>query len=152
MQKKFYAIGIENPKHSDNIDGLLRSAFLLGASYVFTIGGTKYKRSKINTGKFHELIPLFQFEDTDQFIKTIPENASLVSIDINKTSNKTPIEIRNYKHKPIEIFVLGNETSGLSQEILDISEDIVYINVRNNISLNVAVTGAIICQNRKQLL
>lgn len=147
MTNKFYAIGIENPKYNENISSLLRSAYLLGANYVFIIGKS-YKNCKVNTGNFHKLLPLFEFDTIQRFQQAMPKNCKLIGVDINNYGHLTPIELNEYKHYENEIFILGNETSGLSSYALSRVARIIYIKTRNNTSLNVATTGALICSHR----
>ena len=44
----FFGIGIENAKNEYNIGTLWRSAYLMGASFIFTVN-TRYKKTKVQT-------------------------------------------------------------------------------------------------------
>jgi tRNA (guanosine-2'-O-)-methyltransferase len=42
----YYGIGIENVKTAENVGTLWRSAYILGASFIFTIGKRYKKQAK----------------------------------------------------------------------------------------------------------
>lgn len=58
-------------------------------------------------------------------------------------SNNTK-EINEIKSKNKMAFVLGNEGSGISKEVFDLSDEIIKINMNNLDSLNVAMAGSIV--------
>lgn len=51
--------------------------------------------------------------------------------------------IRSYQKEEKMAFVMGNEGQGISQEILDICDDLLYIPIQNIESLNVGVAASI---------
>ena len=53
-------------------------------------------------------------------------------------------ELRDIKEQNKMAFILGNEGSGVSAEIMDIADEIVKIDMRNIDSLNVGMAGSII--------
>ena len=58
-------------------------------------------------------------------------------------SNKTK-DINTIKKEDKMAFILGNEGSGISKEIFDLSDEIIKINMNNLDSLNVAMAGSIV--------
>ena len=58
-------------------------------------------------------------------------------------SNKTK-DINTVKPLGKMAFILGNEGSGISKEIFDMSDEIIKINMKNLDSLNVAMAGSIV--------
>ena len=46
----YFGIGIQNAKTDENIGTLWRSAFIMGASFIFTIG-KRYKKQATDTPK-----------------------------------------------------------------------------------------------------
>jgi len=74
-------------------------------------------------------------------ISKLQDNGYLVYATGLRDNTKELLEV-----KPSEkmAFVLGNEGSGVSKEIMDISNDIMKIDMRNIDSLNVAMAAAIV--------
>ncbi len=61
QQTKFFGIGIYKPKSSENIGSLWRTAYILGAQYIFLIG-KRYTKQKTDVLHTWSRIPLFQYE------------------------------------------------------------------------------------------
>ena len=70
----YYGIGIIQPKTSSNVGTLLRSAYQLGASLVYTIGG-RYKSSSTDTLNVPARIPLIEVNDWNAFVENSPHSA-----------------------------------------------------------------------------
>ena len=69
-------------------------------------------------------------------------NFTIYSTVINK--NSTKFSDTNYNSK--SVFILGNEANGINKELIDISDNQIYIPMCGNIqSLNVAVATTAIC-------
>jgi len=54
--KGYFGIGIVNCKRDTNLGTLWRSAFVLGASFIFTIGSTRFVSMIIDALKIFDLI------------------------------------------------------------------------------------------------
>lgn len=55
LNANMFGIGVYHPKHEINIGTLIRSAYIFGANYVFTVG-RRYKRQSSEKGfaeKYH---------------------------------------------------------------------------------------------------
>ena len=81
----YCGIGIMGHKRDHNIGTLWRSAYILGASYIFTIG-KKYKKQTSDVLKTWARIPLFHYEDFDDFRKHIPYDCRLVGVELDERS------------------------------------------------------------------
>ncbi len=147
MKKGYFGIGIENPKKNENVGTLIRHAYLLGASYVFIIG-RKYKKHAADTGDFGKLMPIYEFETIKEFTNSTPKHCELIGIDINNYGDKVPKSIVEFEHPRNAVYILGNESGGLSKEALNSVSQIVYIPTKDNISFNVATTGAMFLFDR----
>lgn len=136
-----FGIGIENLLSHENLGTLWRSAQLMGASYIFTIG-KKYKFQKTDTTKAHKAIPLFQFLDFDEFFATMPKESKLVGIEIDDKAES----LSTYEHFRTCIYLLGSESNGLSDYAKNMCHDLIYIPSTG--CLNVSVTGSIVLYDR----
>ena len=141
MKKGYFAIGIQNPKTEENIGTLWRSAYILGAAYIFTIG-KRYKKQASDTPKSWKQIPLFNYETFEEFYKNIPYDCRLVGIELTDIS--TPIS--EFKHPERCIYLLGAEDSGLSKEAIEKCHELVVL--PGDICLNVSVAGSLAIYDR----
>jgi tRNA G18 (ribose-2'-O)-methylase SpoU len=137
----YYGIGIENVKTAENVGTLWRSAYILGASFIFTIG-KRYKKQASDTTKSWKHIPLYNYESFELFYESMPYNCRLVGVEINDKS----IPIREYKHPERCIYLLGAEDSGLSKVATDRCHELIVL--PGNLCLNVAVAGSLVLYDR----
>jgi len=143
MKRKrgYFGIGIYNHKFGVNVGTLWRSSFILGASFIFTIG-KKYKSQAMDTTKAIRHIPLFYFDTIEDLKKSMPKEAKLVGIEMTEDA----IDIKNYKHPQQAIYLLGTEDVGLPDDVLEMCDDV--IKLPGDISLNVSVAGSIVLFDR----
>jgi len=141
----YSAIGILYHKREYNLGTLWRSAYILGASFIFTIG-TKYKKQTSDVLKTWSRIPLFHYDDFEEFRNNIPYDCRLVGVEL--TDDATPL--KDFKHPRRAIYLLGAEDNGLPQKVLDQCHEVIQL--PGNYSLNVAVTGSIVLNDRVQKL
>jgi tRNA G18 (ribose-2'-O)-methylase SpoU len=141
MNRGYFAIGIEHTKTKENIGTLWRSAYLYGASFIFTIG-KRYKYQASDTPKAHRHMPLFHFDSIDQI--PIPKDCAVVGVEMTETS----IELEKYKHAERCIYLLGAEDHGLSKEALDMCDYVIQIPCLRDQSMNVSVAGSIVLYDR----
>lgn len=135
----YFSIGIYNPIHEVNVGTLWRSAYQLGAAYIFTIGA-KYRQQASDTGKAHRHIPLFHYETIDDL--QIPRNCTLIGIEFPGQ------QLSAFSHPERAIYLLGAEDHGLPEEIKNRCDTIVSIESIRQPSYNVAVAGSIVMHNR----
>ena len=135
----YFGIGIYHSKTEVNIGTLWRSAYQLGASYIFTIG-KRYQMQSSDTPKTWRHIPLFHYETIDEL--QIPHDCQLVGIEMGG------IELQRAKHPQRAIYLLGAEDHGLPQNIIDRCHKIVSIPSLRTNSYNVAVAGSIVMYDR----
>lgn len=140
-EANYFGIGVLQHKRGHNIGTLWRSAYILGASYIFTIGKS-YKKQTSDVLKSWREIPLFHYEDFDDFYKHIPYNSQLVGVELDERAQM----LTEYSHTPRAVYLLGAEDNGLPPEILDRCHDLIQLPGTN--SLNVAVAGSIVMHDR----
>lgn len=137
----YFGIGIYNTKVGMNVGTLWRSAAIMGASFMFTIG-KRYKKQSTDTMKAWRHIPLYTYEDFPHFYKCMPYDTKLVGVEILDTS----VDISTYSHPERCVYLLGAEDVGLSKEAITHCKDIVQLPGKH--CLNVAVAGSIVMFDR----
>jgi tRNA G18 (ribose-2'-O)-methylase SpoU len=137
----FFGIGIEHTKTETNVGTLWRTANILGASFIFTIG-RRYKRQSSDTLESWRHIPLYHHDTFEDFYKTIPYDCVLVGVEMDERS-KT---IKEYKHPARAIYLLGAEDHGLTEKALTHCHHLVVLPGER--SMNVAVAGSIVLFDR----
>jgi tRNA(Leu) C34 or U34 (ribose-2'-O)-methylase TrmL len=141
----FFGIGIYQPKKDVNIGTLWRSAHILGASYIYTIGN-KYHRQASDTTAAYKNIPLFEYKDFEHFQKSIPRDTKLVAVELDEKA----IPIEKFAHIERAVYLLGSERIGLPKEVLNGCDTIVQLPGEH--CLNVSVCGSIIMYDRMMKL
>jgi tRNA G18 (ribose-2'-O)-methylase SpoU len=140
----YFGIALYNPKIQTNWGTILRTANILGASFISTIGN-RYTQDASDTCKTKRHIPIFHFRTFEEFKQSIPNNCDLVGVEL--TSNST--ELRHYLHPERACYLLGAEDSGIPEEIIKQCQDV--IRLKGEYSLNVAVAGSIVLYHRVAL-
>ena len=139
--ESFFGIGVFAPKTSHNIGTLWRTAYILGASFIFIIDG-KYNHQTSDTSKTWSKIPFFKYENFDHFYDSMPHSTQLVGLEMGE--DVKPLEI--FEHPPRASYLLGAEDNGLPKEIAARCHHLVKLPGKS--SLNVAVTGSIVIYDR----
>lgn len=136
-----------------NIGSIFRIADALGVENIYLTGSSLTPpNSKIHkTSRATEKYVPFQFEQNalhaiDQ-LKT--EHYRIICLEI--TSNSIAIENLTLNPNDKVCLILGSENKGVSQELLDVSDDVVHIPMLGkNSSMNVANACAIACYDLNQ--
>jgi tRNA G18 (ribose-2'-O)-methylase SpoU len=100
----YCGIGIMAGKTPENVGTLWRSANLLGASFIFTIGG-RYKRQCSDTMQTPRHLPLWEFEDFECFSHSRPAGCALVGIELDERARS----LKDFCHPPRAVYLLGAE-------------------------------------------
>lgn len=139
VSRGYFGIGVENLKTKINLGTLWRSAYCLGADFIFVIG-KRYKYQCSDTVKAYRHIPLYNYEDTAHFLKSRPMDCPLIGVELsNKATN-----IYSFVHPQRAIYCLGAEDSSLT--FIDKCQSTIQIPSR--FCLNVATAGAIVMYDR----
>lgn len=137
----YYGIGVYLSKSKENIGSLFRTAFILNAQYIFTIG-QRYDLQKSDTVKAYRNIPLFQYNSFEEFYSTIPKDCKLIGIELCDRS----VPLTNFVHPERCIYLLGAEDYGLPKDIIDKCNAVVQL--PGKFSLNVSIAGSIVMYDR----
>ena len=137
----FFGIGILNNSDEINIGTLWRSAYILGASFIFTVD-KKYKHQGSDITKSWTRIPLYHYKTFEELKNNLPYSTQLIGVEMGEAA--TPLA--EYIHPDRAVYLLGNEISGLPPQIVEQCQSL--IKLPGEYSLNVAVTGSIVMYDR----
>ena len=137
----YFGIGIENIKTHYNLGTLFRSALIFNSNFIFTVN-KRYKKQCSDVFKTYNQIPLYHYNDFDDFYNHLPYSCKLIGVEITDDAQ----EIKNFQHPNKCVYLLGSEDSGLTKKAISKCHDI--IKIPGNKSLNVSVAGSIIMYDR----
>ena len=137
----YFGIGCINMKIKDNYGTLFRTAQVFGADYLFLIG-SKFEIQKTDTMKSWKHLPVYQYDNFEDFKNHLPFNTKLIGIEM--TENAIPLN--NYKHPKQACYILGAEDKGLPNEVINNCNEIIFLPGER--SLNVSVAGSIVLYDR----
>jgi tRNA(Leu) C34 or U34 (ribose-2'-O)-methylase TrmL len=137
----FCGIGVFHPKTSINVGTLWRSAHVLGADFIFTVG-RRYERQSSDTTKAWKHLPLFNFESMDDLHEHLPYGCPLVGVELDPRA----VPLSGFKHPERACYVLGAEDHGLSLDALERCHAVIQL--PGTYCLNVAVAGSIVLHHR----
>lgn len=143
MTRGYYGVGVYQPKNQINIGTLWRSAQILNASFLFTIG-RRYKPQSSDTMKTWRHLPIYNYQTFDSFKDNLPFDCMLVAVEINDCA----IDLSRFKHPDRCVYLLGAEDTGIPQQVLDKCHRIVRL--RGDFCLNVATAGSIVMYHREE--
>ena len=138
----FYGIGVQQAKFEANIGTLLRSAVCLGADFVFVIG-RRYQRQASDTVASWRHIPLYLYDDLDDFAAHRPFDVPLVGVELAESA--APLE--SFVHPERAIYLLGPEDGSLSRDAMRMCQHIVQF--QSAYCLNVAAAGTVVMYDRQ---
>ena len=137
----FFGIGIMNNVNGLNIGTLWRSAYIMGASYIFTID-KKYKKQMSDVTHTWKKIPLYHYKNFDDFYENQPAATRIIAVELDDEA----VMLDQFEHPAQACYLLGNEQAGLAPKILRRCHGIVKL--PGHFSLNVAVAGSIVMYDR----
>lgn len=143
MIRGYFAIGIYQPKTSENVGTLWRSALILGAAYIFTIG-RRYKKQCSDTTQAWRHIPLMEFQKWEDFTAHLPHDAKLIAVENSPCAKP----IKNFCHPERAIYLLGSEDNGLPPLALSAAQQTIIL--PGKYCLNVSVSGSLVMFDRNQ--
>ncbi len=141
MKRGYFGIGVYHPKHEVNLGTLLRSAYQMGADFVFTIG-RRYDKQAADTTKAWRHVPLYHYEDYDDFKAHLPLACPVVAVEMGGRS------LSRFSHFERCVYLLGAEDHGIPQDVLDKCHYVVSLDAVRMPSYNVAVAGSIVMYDR----
>ena len=97
----FYGIGILNNANEFNIGTLWRSAYILVASFMFTVT-KKYKPQSSDVTKAWTKIPLYHYETIGELKHNLPHSTKLIGVEMVKQS----IPLIQFQHPIRGVYLL----------------------------------------------
>jgi tRNA(Leu) C34 or U34 (ribose-2'-O)-methylase TrmL len=142
----WFSMGIYRGKTEPNHGTLWRSAYQLGAAYIFSIGARYNRNSEEITDVYNswQKIPFFQYSDWESFMQATPYGCPWVAVEIGGTP------LPDFEHPKRAIYFLGSEDLGLPSSIIDHCHFQVSIPSVRKLSFNVATAGSLIMYDRLQ--
>lgn len=140
-QKGYFEIGVYQPKYAENIGTLMRSAYQLGASGVFTIG-KRYSRQAGDIFNIAKHVPMRHFESVDECINAMPNGAKLIGVE------KGGDELSGFAHPPQAVYLLGAEDTGLPADVIERCDALITLDAIRAPMYNVSVAGSIVMYDR----
>lgn len=137
----FFAIGIWHGKTEINVGTLWRTASILGASEVFTVG-RRYKAQASDTTRAWDHIPMRHYADMADLKAHLPFSTLLVGVELDHST----VPLADFQHPERAVYLLGAEDHGLSPETVRQCHRLVKL--PGTTSLNVAVAGSIVLYDR----
>lgn len=141
MNRGYVGIAVYHPKTKANVGTMWRTADLLDADFLCTIG-RRYQRQSSDTMKSTKHLPLFEYQSFDDFYEHMPRDCQLVGVEL--TDDAVPLE--QFKHPERAIYVLGAEDHGIPPEMLKRCHH--KVRLRGRRSMNMAVAGSIVLYDR----
>lgn len=138
----FFGIGIYHPEQQENLGSLWRSAYILGASFIFTIGKNKFVKESSDVTHAWNKIPLYTHTDFDGFYDALPYSTQLIGVEMHEDA----IAVNHFEHPHRAVYLLGCESSGLPSKVINRCHKLVSL--PGNFSLNVATAGAVLLYDR----
>lgn len=144
----YFGIGIVRGKTEGNHGTLWRSAFQMGAAFVFTVGAS-YRSGKNGSAesnadvtKIYKHVPMFSFENEAQLTTNLPYSVPWVGIELGGTP------LHEFEHPERAVYLLGSEGNGLPSGLLKACQHVVTISSERYASFNVSVAGSIVMYDR----
>lgn len=142
ISRGYFGIGVERSKTEANVGTLWRSAYSLGASFVFTIG-RRYPRQASDTCHAWRHIPLLEYADVDDFRAHIPYDCQVVGVELTADARS----LETYTHPERAVYLLGPEDGSLSRAAQGMCQSVVRF--ESAYCLNVASAGTIVLYDRQ---
>jgi tRNA G18 (ribose-2'-O)-methylase SpoU len=147
-----YSVMMQNIDHDFNFAGVIRCANALGARTVYHLCDKKHydRRGTVGTHKYTEVISLKTIEE---FISIRSQFSRVIAVDCNREEFSGPInslyDIREFPDNCLLIF--GSECSGITKEVLDICDEMIYIPMYGSVrSFNCATASGIVMNSVAQ--
>ena len=154
MKSKFYLI-LPNIRSCHNVGAMFRTADACGVSKLFLVGYTaqppKIQIDKVSLGA-EKWMPWEHKKDLVKLIKSLKKKKVCV-VGLEKTETSEKIEDLKIKNGQDIALVVGNEVDGISDDILELCDDVVHIPMYGKKeSFNVSIAAGIAMYEIKKLI
>jgi len=135
----YFGLAMFQPKTTDNLGTMWRSANVFGAAFLATIEN-RYHHQSSDTMATPRHVPLFHYDTTALFLEMLPADAVVVGVEMGGRNLCT------WHHPERAVYVLGPEDGSLPPEIVERSRSVVTI--PGDHCLNLAVAGSVVMYDR----
>lgn len=137
----YFGVAVWHPKVGINIGTLWRSAAILDAAFLCTIG-KRYPPQASDTIKAPRHTPLWHFTTPDDFWEHIPPDCRSIAVEIHKRAKSLP----TFVHPERAVYILGPEDGSLPESLVDRAYAVIQI--PGAYCFNLAVAGSIVLYDR----
>ncbi len=134
-KRGYWGIAFYEPKFEENIGTAIRSAHCFGVDFIAVIG-KRYKKQPSDTMATERHIPIYEYENLDDFLKHIPIGCEIIGIEVDGKN------IIGFKHPERAIYFLGGEDRNIPKEIEK------RLKIETSHCLNMAVAASIVMFHR----
>lgn len=134
-KRGYWGIAFYEPKFEENIGTAVRSAHCFGADFICLIG-RRYKKQPSDTMATERHIPIYEYENLDDFLRHIPIECEIIGIEVDGEN------IIGFKHPQRAVYILGGEDRNLPKEIKK------RLKIETSHCLNMAVAASIVMFHR----
>lgn len=140
----YAAIGLDNPKSSENVGGVLRAVGCYGASAVF-MSGHRFSKAPTDVKKQWRHTPVIE---TDDLQLIIPYDCVPVAVDLIIGAKS----LVDYKHPERAFYIFGAEDATLGERVLSWCRDVIYVPTTSCMNLAATVNVVLYDRMAKQLI
>lgn len=137
----YFGIGCMGMKTSENYGTLFRTAQIMNADFIFLIGA-RFKKQASDTMKSWRHLPLFEYNDFEDFNNHRPYDCKLIGIELDEKA----IPLKDFEHPKQACYLLGAEDFGLTKEAIKACQELIVLPGER--SMNVSVAGSIVLYDR----
>lgn len=146
---------LDNVIDTYNIGSMFRLSDAIAAEKLYICGDVEYPpNSRIHKAAVgtEEWVPWEKKDTTLELVKELKENGIQI-VCVEQSDKSLPLNVLSSKLKFPVTIVVGNETTGISQDVLDMADAIVELPMFGvNKSLNVWGSAAVVAYNVVQAL
>lgn len=136
MKRGYFGIAFYEPKFEENIGIAIRSSNCFGCDFICIIG-KRFKKTPQDTMGSEKHIPIFEFNDMEDFMGHCPVECEIISVEVDGAEN-----LVDFKHPERAIYLFGGEDRTLPDlKTKRVKIDIPYC-------LNMSVTASIVLYDR----
>ena len=145
MKASKVSIGLINPKSPDNVGAVMRSASNFRADSVFYTG-KRYplavRRNPAAPDMSRKVSQDMPLSEVSCLIDSAPEDMKIVCVEFAENA----IPLPEFQHPQNAFYIFGPEDGGISQQVIDRADAVVY--VPTNGCMNLAATVNVVLYDR----
>ena len=145
MKESKVCIGLVNPKSPDNVGSVMRAAGNFRVNRVFYTG-KRYplalQRNPATPDMSRKVSRGIPISGVSCLVDSVPADMKIVCVEFAENA----IPLPEYRHPPNAFYIFGPEDGGISQDVIDRADAVVY--VPTNGCMNLAATVNVVLYDR----